>query len=70
MRSMVEGLLPSPQNPSTALRAVPLPREISGRNFVRYSRLSGSVKVNLAPWPGALSTATSPPIARASRRAM
>jgi hypothetical protein len=30
MRSMVEGPLPSPQNPSTALRAIPLPRKSGG----------------------------------------
>jgi hypothetical protein len=30
MRSMVEGPLPTPKNPSTALRAVPLPREAGG----------------------------------------
>jgi N-acyl-D-amino-acid deacylase len=30
MRSMVEGLFQTPKNPSTALRAVPLPRKIGG----------------------------------------
>src|SRR4051812_43468637 len=32
MRSMVEGFFPTPKNPSTALRAVPPPPEIRGRN--------------------------------------
>ena len=30
MRSMVEGVLLTPKNPSTALRAVPLPRKAGG----------------------------------------
>jgi hypothetical protein len=30
MRSMVEGFFQSPKNPSTALRAVPLPRKSGG----------------------------------------
>jgi hypothetical protein len=30
MRSMVEGLFKRPKNPSTALRAVPLPRKAGG----------------------------------------
>jgi hypothetical protein len=30
MRSMVEGPLPAPKNPSTALRAVPLPAKSRG----------------------------------------
>jgi len=32
MRSMVEGSLQTLKNPSTALRAVPLPQKIWGRN--------------------------------------
>lgn len=35
MRSMVEGPLLSPKNPSTALRAVPLPRCVSLRSTSR-----------------------------------
>jgi len=31
MRSMVEGFFQIPKNPSTALRAVPLPRQMPGR---------------------------------------
>jgi len=34
MRSMVEGPLPIPKNPSTALRAVPLPRKTGGGFYV------------------------------------
>jgi hypothetical protein len=30
MRSIAEGVLPAPENPSTALRAVPLPGECRG----------------------------------------
>jgi hypothetical protein len=33
MRSLVEGSFQPPKNPSTALRAVPLPAKSRGRNF-------------------------------------
>ena len=38
MRSMVERLFGTPKNPSTALRAVPLPRKSGGGFQLRFYR--------------------------------
>ena len=45
MRSMVEGFFLRPKNPSTALRAVPLPRKAGEE----YQRLSLKKALSISP---------------------
>ena len=46
MRSMVEGFFRSQQNPSTALRAVPLPRKAGGG--IKWMRARANVNASRA----------------------
>ena len=45
MRSMVEGFFETPKNPSTALRAVPLPRETGGGISPQSTLTRGSARL-------------------------
>jgi hypothetical protein len=68
MRSMVEGPFPSLKNPSTALRAVPLPRN-SGGGFPFHEQLRRVAGSKSSPSRMGMASGAGGPVLAAARAA-